>query len=545
MKQKRHPWLALLVLCLGFFVVLLDATIVNVAIPTMLDSLHASLDQILWVINAFLLTFAVLLVIGGRLGDILGQRNLFVVGLGAFSAASALCGLAQDPNQLIAARALQGVGAAILSPQTLVIVSAIFPAQRRGAAFGILSGVTGLAALAGPTLGGLIVTYLNWRWIFFVNVPIGIAGIALAFQLVPDLRPGKRHRLDLVGVALATAGLSGVVFGLIEGQRYEWGAVAGSWLTIPEIIAAGAVLLGGLLVWEPFQREPLVPLSLFKNRNFSVMVWLSALWSFALVGMLLTTTIYLQSVLGMSAVHAGLTTTPLTLCMVLVGPFAGRLTDRIGGRYILMLGFVIFAAGLAGLALVESVTSTSFTFALPLAVTGLGMGCTIAPLTTEAMREVPPVMSGAASGTLNTSRQVGSAIGSAVIAGAVLQNQLASALHERALTAASQLPPQLRQGFVSGFADAARSGLEVGRGQSGGAQLPAGLPLQAVQLMQRLAHDVFVNAYSTAMRPALAVAVAGLLIGALSCGLIARRAQGTGAQIADEAAEQSMRELAS
>lgn len=545
MEQKRHPWLALLVLCLGFFVVLLDATIVNVAIPTMLDSLHASLDQILWVVNAFLLTFAVLLVTGGRLGDILGQRNLFVVGLGAFSVASALCGVAQDPTQLIAARALQGVGAAILSPQTLVIVSAIFPAQRRGAAFGILSGVTGLAALAGPTLGGLIVTYLNWRWIFFVNVPIGIAGIALALLLVPDLRPGKRHRLDLVGVALATAGLFGVVFGLIEGQRYEWGAVAGSSLTIPEIIAAGAVLLGAFLVWERFQREPLVPLSLFGNRNFSIMVWLSALWNFALIGMLLTTTIYLQSVLGMSAVRAGLTTTPLTLCMVIVGPFAGRLTDRIGGRYILMVGFVLFAAGLAGLALVESVTSTSFTFTLPLAVTGLGMGCTIAPLTTEAMREVAPIMSGAASGTLNTSRQVGAAIGSAVIAGAVLQNQLASAMHDRALTAASQLPPQIRQGFINGFAGVARNGLEVGRGQSGGAQLPVGLPPQAVQLVQRLAHEVFVNAYTTAMRPTLAVAVAGLLIGALSCGLIARRAQDAGAQTADESAQQGLRKLAS
>jgi len=543
-EQRRNPWLALLVLCLGFFVVLLDATIVNVAIPTMLDSLHASLDQILWVVNAFLLTFAVLLVTGGRLGDIFGQRNLFVVGLGGFSVASALCGLAQDPNQLITARALQGVSAAILSPQTLVIVSAIFPARRRGAAFGILSGVTGLAAVAGPTLGGLIVTYLDWRWIFFVNVPIGIAGIALAFLLVPDLRPGNRHRLDLVGVALATAGLSGVVFGLIEGQRYEWGAVAGSPLTIPEIIAAGVVLLGVFLAWERFQREPLVPLSLFRNRNFSVMVWLSALWSFALIGMLLTTTIYLQSVLGMSAVRAGLTTTPLTLCMVLVGPFAGRLTDRIGGRYILMLGFVLFGGGLAGLALVESVTSTSFTFTLPLAVTGLGMGCIIAPLTTEAMREVPPVQSGAASGTLNTSRQIGSAIGSAVIAGAVLQTQLASALHERAVTTAVQLPPQLRQGFIDGFAGAARSGLEVGRGQSGGPQLQAGLPPQALQLVQRLAHDVFVNAYTTAMRPTLSVAVAGLLIGALSCVLIAQRAQSAGAQPADEKAEE-IRELAS
>lgn len=545
MEQKRNPWLALLILCLGFFVILLDATIVNVAIPTMLDSLHASLDQILWVVNAFLLTFAVLLVTGGRLGDILGPRNLFAVGLGVFTLASALCGLAQEPNQLIAARALQGVGAAILTPQTLVIISAIFPAQRRGAAFGILSGVTGLAALAGPTLGGVIVTYLDWRWIFYVNLPIGIAGIALALLLVPDLRPGKQHRLDLVGVALATAGLFGVVFGLVEGQRYQWGAVNGSWLTIPEIIAAGVVLLGLFLAWERFQHEPLVPLSLFRNRNFSIMVWLSALWQFALLGFLLTTTIDLQSVLGMSAVRAGLTTTPLTLAMVLAGPFAGRLTDRIGGRYILMLGFVLFAAGIAGVARVESVTSTSFTFILPLVVTGLGLGLVIAPLTTEAMREVPPVMSGAASGMLNTSRQVGGAIGSAVIAGAVLQNQLASALHDRALSAAGQLPPQFRQGFVNGFADAARGGLEVGRGQSGGAQLPAGLPPQAAELVQRLVHDVFVNSYATAMRPALAVAAAALLLGALTCGLILRRTQGFSVAAAEETAGRDIRELAS
>lgn len=545
MEQKRNPWLALLILCLGFFVILLDATIVNVAIPTMLDSLHASLDQILWVVNAFLLTFAVLLVTGGRLGDILGPRNLFAVGLGVFTLASALCGLAQEPNQLIAARALQGVGAAILTPQTLVIISAIFPAQRRGAAFGILSGVTGLAALAGPTLGGVIVTYLDWRWIFYVNLPIGIAGIALALLLVPDLRPGKQHRLDLVGVALATAGLFGVVFGLVEGQRYQWGAVNGSWLTIPEIIAAGVVLLGLFLAWERFQHEPLVPLSLFRNRNFSIMVWLSALWQFALLGFLLTTTIDLQSVLGMSAVRAGLTTTPLTLAMVLAGPFAGRLTDRIGGRYILMLGFVLFAAGIAGVARVESVTSTSFTFILPLVVTGLGLGLVIAPLTTEAMREVPPVMSGAASGMLNTSRQVGGAIGSAVIAGAVLQNQLASALHDRALSAAGQLPPQFRQGFVNGFADAARGGLEVGRGQSGGAQLPAGLPPQAAELVQRLVHDVFVNSYATAMRPALAVAAAALLLGALTCGLILRRTQGFSVAAAEKTAGRDIRELAS
>jgi EmrB/QacA subfamily drug resistance transporter len=524
MERKSNPWLALLVLSLGFFVVLLDTTIVNVAIPTMLPSLHASLDQMLWVVNAFLLTYAVLLLTGGRLGDILGQRNLFVVGLGAFTVASAVCGLAQDANQLIAARAFQGVGAAILTPQTLVIAVAIFPAERRGAAFGILAGVTGLAALAGPTLGGLIVTYLDWRWIFFVNLPVGLTGIALALRLVPDLRPGKRHRLDLVGATLATAGLTGLVFGLIEGQRYDWGAVAGTWMTIPEIIGAGVVLLGVFLVWERSQAEPLVPLALFRNRNFAIMVWLSALWSFALFGMMLTTTIDLQSVLGMSAVQSGLTVISLTVVMVLTGPVAGRLTDRIGSRSILALGFVLFAGGVAAVAGVESVTASSLTFLLPLAVAGLGLGCIIAPLMTEAMREVPPVLTGAASGTLNTSRQVGAAIGAAVIGGAVLQHQLASALHDRAVSAAAHLPPHVRQGFITGFAGVARGGLEVGRGQSGGAHLPAGLPPHAAQLAQRLGHDVFVHAYAAAMRPTLAVAAAGLLLGALSCGLIARRA---------------------
>jgi EmrB/QacA subfamily drug resistance transporter len=480
----------------------------------------------LWVVNAFLLVYAVLLVTGGRLGDIFGQRTLFIVGLGAFTVASALCGLAQDATQLIAARVLQGVGAAILTPQTLVIVAAIFPAERRGTALGILAGVTGLAALAGPTLGGLIVTYLDWRWIFFLNLPIGIAGIALAVRFVPDLRPGQRHRLDLLGVALATAGLAGVIFGLIEGQRYAWGSVAGASLTIPEIIAAGIVLLGAFLVWERGQAEPLLPLALFANRNFSLMVWLSAVWNFAFFGMILATTIDLQSVLGMSAVQAGLTLISLTVVMVATGPVAGRMTDRIGSRAILAVGFVLLAAGIAAVAAVESATATSLTFVLPLAVVGLGLGCVIAPLTTEALREVPPVLTGAASGTLNTSRQVGAAIGAAVVGGAVLQSQLASALHDRAASAAAQLPPQVRQGFINGFVGTAKDGLEVGRGQSGGAHLPAGLSPHVAQLVQRLVHDVFVNAYAAAMRPTLAVAAAGLLLGALSCGLIVRRTQG-------------------
>jgi EmrB/QacA subfamily drug resistance transporter len=521
-ETKRNPWLALLVLCLGFFMILLDTTIVNVAIPTMLDSLHATLDQILWVLNAYLLTLAVLLITASRVGDILGPRTLFIAGMALFTVASAACGASQDANQLIAARVLQGVGAAIMSPQPLVIVTTIFPAARRGGALGIMGAVTALAAVAGPTLGGLIVTYVDWRWIFFVNLPIGVLAIALALWLVPDLRPGRQHRLDLVGVALASAGLFGIVFGLIEGQRYDWGAIAGSVVTIPEVIAAGALLLAAFVAWERFQAEPLLPLGLFANRDYSVAVSLSALNFFATFGFFLATTIYLQTVLGMSAIQAGLTTLPATVAIALVSPFAGRFTDVLGGRYILMLGSLLFAAGVAGVALVESAGSSSLTFALPLALAGMGMGGMIAPVMTVAMHDIEPRMAGAASGLLNTSRQVGGAIGAAVV-GAVMQNQLLSAMHDQAVTASAQLPESYRQRFVDGFAAAASNGFEVGRGQSGGAQVPAGLPPQSAHLVQQLVHDVFVNAFVTALRPTLAVPAAMLLIAALTCLLIKRR----------------------
>ena len=526
--ESRNPWLVLVVVCVGSFLILLNATIVNVAIPTILSSLNAGLDQILWVVNAYLLTFAVLILVGARLGDIFGQRNVFATGLAIFSVAAALSGLAQNANELIATQVLMGVGAALLAPQPLVIVSAVFPAQRRGAAIGILSGITGLAALAGPTLGGLIVTNLDWRWVFFVLVPVGVLGLALAFLLLPDLRPEKRQGLDLVGVALASAGLFGVVIGLIEGQRYDWGAVGGSSVTIPEIIGGGLIALAAFLVWERFQAAPLMPLSIFRNRNFSIMTWLNGLLFFALFGLLFTTTIDLQSVLGMSAVQAGLTTIPLTVMLIAVAPFAGRLTDRIGSRYILMVGFLLFGAGIAAVGFAESSTADSLTFVLPLALTGLGMGMVIAPVMTEAMREMTPAFAGTASGVLNTTRQLGSAVGVAII-GAVLQNQLSTAMHDRAVADSAQLPSPARAGFVKGVDNAARAGLQVGRGQSGGFHLPVGLPPQVAHQMQQLIHDVFVNGYATAMRPTLAVAVAAIVLGALTCILIARGSSPAGA----------------
>jgi len=335
MAQNRNPWPVLLVTVLGFFMIMLDTTIVYVATPSILSSLHASFDQVLWVFNGYLLTYAVLLITAGRLGDLFGPRQLFAIGLIVFTGASALCGLSGDATQLIAARVIQGVGGAMIAPQTITILMAIFPPERRGAAFGITGAVIGVSTVAGPTLGGLIVTNWDWRWIFFLNVPVGILALIGTFAIIPDVRPGRRHRLDLVGVLLSSVALFALVFGLIEGQRYEWGTITG-WLTIPMVIGAGAVLFLAFIAWERRQAEPLVPLSLFRNRNFSLMNWTGTAMAFGMQGIFIPITIYTQSVLGMSALQSGLTIAPMSLAAMVVAPFAGRFSDRLGGKYLLM-----------------------------------------------------------------------------------------------------------------------------------------------------------------------------------------------------------------
>ena len=518
-ELTANPWLILLVLCLGFFMILLDTTIVNIAIPSMIDALGASLDQILWVLNAYILVYAVLLITAGRLGDMFGQRNMFALGLTIFTLASAACGLAQTTDQVTIARVVQGVGGALLTPQTLALITTIFPPERRGAAFGIWGAVAGVAAIAGPTLGGLIVTDWNWRWIFYVNVPVGIVALVASFVIIPDLRAGRSHHLDLQGVLLASAGLFGIVFGLIEGQRYNWGAIWGA-VTIWEIMIAGVVVLVGFVLWERAQDEPLIPLSLFSNRNFTLMNWVTATMSFGMLGLFFPITIYLQSALGMTALNAGLTVAPMSVISMFVAPFAGRLVDRIGGRFILMAGLGLFGVGMGMVAWSASATSTWVTFLPAFLVAGFGMGCIFAPLNTVAMRDVEPRRAGAASGVLNTTRQLGGVIGSAVV-GAVLQNRLASTLHSQAVSRAASLPAQIpasvRQSFINSFATASTSGLEVGPTQQGGAHIPPGTPPQVQEAVARFFHDVFLYGYLDAMRPTLAVPIALVLIGAVSC----------------------------
>jgi EmrB/QacA subfamily drug resistance transporter len=537
--RSSAPWLALAVLALGLFMTLLDLTIVNVAIPSIVDDLHASLDQILWVLNGYSLMYAVLLITSGRLGDIFGPRNMFIAGVVVFTVASALSGLAQDPTQLILARGAQGLGAAILAPQGLPIMTTIFPPERRGGVFAIYGGLAGLAVLAGPIVGGFIVTNFGWRWIFYVNLPVGLLIVLLALALVPDLRPGLRHRLDFAGVALATAGLFGVVFGLIEGQRYNWGTVR-SGITIPEIIAAGVAVLAifFLMQWRRQDREPLLPFAVFKDRNYTLMTLVLMAMGFAMVGVFLPITIYFQSVLGLSAFDAGIAIAPMALVMMLFSGVVAPLASRFG-KYILMIGLMLFAIGIAYIAWRVQVDSNRWSLVPGLVLGGLGLSGVWTPVYSLATRDLQPRLAGVASGVLSTVQELGTVIGSAAI-GALLQNRLATGLQEHAVGYSAQLPDPFRARFVEGFSQAASRGLEVGRGQTGSSlQLPSGIPAQIVQQLDRLAHAVFTQSFVDAMRPSMALGIAVVLVAAVGVfGVRSRaaRAEATASSAAEQPA---------
>ncbi|GLW62229.1 MFS transporter [Actinomadura rubrobrunea] len=511
-RWRGDPWAVLLTLSLGFFMTLLDLTIVNIAIPSMIDKLGASLDETLWVLNAYVLVLAVLLITGGRLGDLVGKKTLFITGVAVFTLASLACGLAQDPAWLIGARSVQGLGAALLMPQTMALIIDTFPPERRGAALGVWGAVAGVSTIAGPTVGGLLVTALDWRWIFFVNLPIGALVLAMAAAILPARRRTVRHRFDVTGVLLATAALFCLTFALTEGEKYAWAP----WIW--GLIGAAAVLSAVFLLHQRTRqdREPLVPFALVRDRNFAVLTFVGATVSVGMIGMFLPMTIYLQSVLGHSALGAGLIMAPSAAVSVLLAPLTGRLTDRFGGKYILMGGLVLYALGTVWLAAVARVGASWPVFLAPQLLSGVGIGGVFAPMTTEATRNVPPRMAGAAAGVNNTVRQVGSVLGSAVV-GAVLQNRLASALRDEAVARSGAVPAALRDRFVTGFADAAKGGLEVGPGQTGAHHLSAGVPPAIAQRVHDTAAQVFAHGFVHALKPTIAVPVAAVLLGAVAC----------------------------
>ena len=517
-RPGANPWVVMVVLALGTFMTLLDLTIVNIAIPRIVDGVHASLDQVLWMLNAYSLGYAVLLITSGRLGDIVGPRRLFIGGVTLFTAASALSGLSGSANLLIVGRVLQGLGAALLAPQTMAILLTVFPPERRGPVFGAYGMMTGLAVIAGPTLGGLLVTDLGWRWIFFVNVPVGIAVVVAATRLVPDLRPGRRHRLDLAGVALITSALFCVVFGLIEGQRYDWGTVAGP-LSIPLIIGAGVALLAAFLIHQARRQEgePLLAFPLFRDRNFALMALVLSAMSFVIVGIYLPLTIYYQSVLGLSAIAAGLVVAVQPGAMFLsTAPANGPASKRLGAHRVLTAGLLLLAAGAAYIAWDVQADSSRWSVVPGLVVAGLGMGCIWGPTFQLATRNLRTELAGVASGTLSTVQEMGAVLASAAV-GALLQNRLVGSLHTQAVSAATHLPAGVASRFVASFNGAAASGLQIGAGQTGASlTLPAGTPPSLDATLQGLAHGVFTQGFVAAMKPTLALPIAVLLLAAVA-----------------------------
>jgi EmrB/QacA subfamily drug resistance transporter len=518
-RGRGNPWVILIVVSLGFFMTLLDLTIVNIAIPNMISKLHASLDDVLWVINAYALVLAVMLITCGRLGDLLGQKTMFFAGVALFTVASAACGFAPSPGFLIAFRAVQGLGAALLMPQTLAILTTVFPPERRGAAFGVWGAVAGVATIAGPTLGGLLVSAFDWRYIFFVNVPIGVVVLILTVILIPDLRTGRGHSFDITGVVLASLGLLALCYALVEGQKYNWGTIT-SFISIPLLLGVGIVLLGVFFYVQVRRQngEPLVPFALFRDRNYALMNLVAGFLAIAMLGVFLPFSIYLQSVLGFSALKAGLTIAPASLVSMFVAPAAGRLSDRIGGKYILMIGLLLFGGGMGALAFIAQVDSAWYAFLAPQAIAGIGIGCTFPPMTTVAMRNVNPMMAGAASGVFNTTRQVGTVIGTAGV-GALLQNRLIAAFTDQAQQRAAHLPAAARDRLIAGFQSAAKGGLEVGSGHK----------------ITGLGGEIFSHGYVQAMRPSIVIPLLFLLAGAFSCVFI--RQQPTAGRGTSPAAE--------
>lgn len=529
-RIKSNPWIVLLVLTFGFFMILLDTTIVNIAIPDIEKGLSATFDQVLWILNGYILVYAVLLITAGRMGDILGPKRLFIVGLVLFTLSSAACGLAQSPTELIVFRVAQGVGGAILTPQTLSVITTIFPPERRGAAFGIWGAVGGAAAVVGPTLGGFLVTVASWRAIFYVNLPVGVIAVAAAALLMPEIKSSRRHELDISGVILASSGLFVGVFALIEGQRFDWGpiATAGSFsigptrwapISIYSLIVYSLVLLGVFVVLERRSKEPLLPLALFGDRNYSIANGVSAGVSYAILSIFLPLTIFLQSVLGFTAVHAGVTFIPMSAMSLIVAPFAGRLTDRVNGKYVLMFGTALFALGIGLAVHALSLSDSSWNFVVPLMIAGIGMGCTFAPMVTLAMRDVAPSMAGSASGFLNTIRQVGQALGGA-IGGAILGNSVAGDLARQARALASRVPVSFRPTFLRTFRTMATKPESFGPGQSTVTRLPGNPSPSEVHRIAEVSKDVFSRSFLNGMRPSMIVAVAVLAVTVVIAGTL-------------------------
>jgi EmrB/QacA subfamily drug resistance transporter len=417
--EENRKWLTLAAVSFGLFMIMLDNTVVNVALPSIQRDLDADLSELEWIVTGYALTFASLMLVGGKVADAYGRRLIFVVGIVVFTVASLMCGLATSSEMLIGSRVLQGAGAALMNPATLSIIAATFPPRERGTAIGIWAGTSALALAIGPLVGGLITEHLDWSWIFFVNVPIGALGIVASFAFIDESRDETHASLDVPGLATSAIGLFALTYGLIEANTYGW--------TSARILGAFAVAVIGLVsfvVLERRRRDPMLPLELFRNRTYTGANLVMLLVALAMFGVFFFVSLYMQNVLGYSAVQAGAAFLPMTVLIVLVAPIAGKTSDRIGSRGLMTVGMLLLATQLVWFSQLSA--DASFWNLLPaLLVGGVGMAFTMTPSAAAATRSVPVDKAGVGSAVLNSARQVGGTMGIAVM-GAIIAAETGS-----------------------------------------------------------------------------------------------------------------------
>ena len=482
LTDDNRRWWTLGAMCFALFMIMLDNTVVNNALPSIQRSLHADLSALEWTVNAYTLTFAVLLVTGGRLGDIFGRRRMFLFGVVVFAVSSAAIGLAPNDGLLVAGRAIQGIGAAFMMPATLSIITNAFPPHERGKAIGTWAGVSAMALALGPVVGGFLTEDVSWRAIFFLNLPVAVAAVVVTLFATRESRDETVERkVDLPGVATLTVGLAAVVLALVEGNAWGWGSGR-----IIGLFALAAVGLISFAVIEMRTRVPMVDFKFFRSTTFLATNVVAFIVTFSMLATFFFLTLYLQNVLGYSPLETGLRFLPATLIIIVAGPVAGRLTDRIGPRPLMTAGLLLCAASLFLQSRLE--VDTGYMQLLPaFLLLGLGLGLTMSPMSTAAMNSVDKTKAGVASGVLSMSRMVGGTFGVAVL-GALVTAVGSSKLAE----------------LLPGVPAGTRDHLAEALGQSGAAGT-------SPQVADAMTH-AYVSAVSTAFTVATFVALFGAFV---------------------------------
>jgi EmrB/QacA subfamily drug resistance transporter len=443
--DDNRKWWTLGAMCFALFMVMLDNTVVNVALPSIQRDLNADISDLEWVVNGYTLTFAVLIATGGRLGDIFGRRRMFLAGVIIFALTSATAGLAVNSEMLIASRAIQGIGAALMMPATLSIVTHAFPASERGKAIGTWAGVSALALSIGPVVGGALTEYVSWRAIFFINLPVAVgAVIATLFAVRESRDESVERKVDYPGVVALTIGLAAIVLALIEGNAWGWGSTQ-----VVALLLGGVAALGAFVAVELKTRVPMVELALFRSRQSIGSNIVAFIITFAMMGSFFFMALYMQDILGYGALEAGIRFLPTTMVIAVIAPIAGRLSDRFGPVWPMSVGLAVLSVSMYMFSAIDIETTYSGLL-VPFVLMGVGIALVMSPMSTAAMNAVNVQKAGVASGVLQMSRMVGGTVGVAAT-GAIFQSQLGSGFDPASLVAA---PEAARAAFVDALSSA-------------------------------------------------------------------------------------------